>query len=156
MANGRDFAVPKEKQRVTVQLIGGETLSGSIFLEYSPGALTLHQKISFFLEDKNEFFPLAAEGGSPQFLGKGSVRLLKVDYPEEEPSFSLMHIEEISALFIDGAKVSGMLMADVPAEHARLSDCLNLTPRFLSVRTGGSILFINKEAVQKVVYASRG
>lgn len=156
MPDGREYAVPKEKQKVTVHLVGGETISGSVFLEFFPEALTLYQKMSSFLEDGNAFFPLAAETGVPQFVNKSSVRMMKVDHPEEEPSFSLMHIEEITALFSDGAKISGMLMADVPAERARLSDCLNLTPLFLSVRTGDSILFLNKKSVQKVVYSARG
>ncbi len=155
MADGSVFAVPKEKQKVSIQLIGGETLTGSIFLEYHPEALTLHRKMTAFLEGENEFFPLASDGGSPQFISKECIRTMKVDYPEEEPSFSLMHIEEISVLFADGAKVSGMLMADVPAEKARLSDCLNLADRFLSLRTGQAVLFVNKAAVQKVLYSAR-
>jgi hypothetical protein len=43
-------------------------------------------------------------------------------------------------------------MAEVPREKNRLSDCLNLPHRFLSVKTGGKILYINKKAIQKVVH----
>jgi hypothetical protein len=154
MTNQREFAIPKEKQKVTVHLTGGETLPGTIFLEYIPEAVTLHQKVTAFLEDENEFFPLAADGDGPQFISKRSLRMLEVEYPEEESTFSLMHIEDITAVFSDGSQVGGMLMADVPAEKARLSDCLNLPGRFLSVWAGGPVLFINKDAVRKVVYAS--
>lgn len=154
MSDHREFAVPKEKQKVTVHLAGGETLSGNVFLEYFPEALTLHQKITAFLEDKNEFFPLAVDGDGPQFISKRSVRMMEVEYPQEESTFSLMHIEEITAVFSDGSQVGGMLMADVPAEKARLSDCLNLPGRFLSVRAGGAVLFLNRDSVRKVAYTS--
>lgn len=156
MTNHGEFVVPKERQKVAVHLAGGETLFGNIFLEYFPEAATLYQKVAAFLEDRNEFFPLAAGDGSPQFISKRSVRMVEVEYPQEEPTFSLMHIEEITAVFDDGSRVGGMLMADVPAEKDRLSDCLNLSGRFLSVRSGGAVLFLNRDSVRKVVYASEG
>ena len=155
MANPSDLAVPKERQKVSVHLVGGETLSGNIFLEYYPEALTLYQKISAFLESANSFFPLTTDAGAPQFISKGSVKMIKVDYPEEEHAFGLMHVEEISVLFGDGSKVNGMLMADIPPERKRLSDCLNLPVKFLSARTPGAVLFINKETVQRVYYSAK-
>lgn len=155
MANPSELTVPKERQKVSVHLAGGETLSGNIFIEYHPEALTLYQKLSAFLEGANDFFPLTTDAGAPQFISKRSIRMVRAEYPEEDQSFSLMHIEEITVLFADGSKVSGMLMADIPPERKRLSDCLNLPMKYLSARTPGAVLFINKEAVQKVVYAAK-
>ncbi len=154
MTDHREFVVPKEKQKVTVHLAGGETRNGNIFLEYHPEAPALYEKITAFLEEKNEFFPLAADGGGLQFINKRSVRMMEVEYPAEESTFSLMHIEKISAVFSDGSHLDGLLMADVPSEKDRLSDCLNLSNRFLSVRVNDRVHFINKDAVRKVTPAS--
>lgn len=156
MVNPNELTVPKERQKIAVHLVGGETLSGNIFLEYHPESMTLYQKVSDFLEHTNTFFPLTTDAGAPQFISKKSVRMVKVDYPDEDPAFALMHVEEISVLFADGSKVSGMLMADIPPERKRLSDCLNLSTQFLSARTPGAVLFINKQTVLKVVYATKG
>ncbi len=153
MSEHREFVVPKEKQKVTVHLTGGETRSGNVFLEYHPEAPALYEKISIFLEDKNEFFPLAADGGGLQFINKRSIRMMEVEYPAEESAFSLMHIEKITAVFSDGSHLDGMLMADVPSEKDRLSDCLNLPARFLIVRVNDRVHFINKDAVRKVTSA---
>lgn len=155
MSEQREFAVPKEKQLVTIHLLGGETREGNIFLEFYPEARTLHQKIVAFLEDANEFFPLSS-GGAPEFMRKKSIRMVEIPYPpEEEDRFAIMHVEMVTVVFRDGSQVSGDLMADVPEEKKRLSDCLNLQLKFLATRTYGKVSYINKDAVLKVMTAGR-
>jgi hypothetical protein len=148
------FVVPKEKQLVTVYLLGGDTVEGNIFLEYFPEARTLHQKLLAFFEDKKDFFPLSS-GGTPEFINKHAARMVEVHYPEEDEDFNLMHVELVTVVFRDGAQVSGDLMADVPQERRRLSDCLNLTGRYICTRAYGKVCYINKEAVLKVISAGR-
>lgn len=152
MAEQSAFAVPKEKQLVTVYLLGGETLEGNIYLEFFSSARTLHQKMLAFLEDRNAFFPLSS-GGAPAFLHKGAIRMVEIHYPEEDEAFKIMHVELVTMIFRDGSQVSGDLMADVPAEKRRLLDCMNLPDRFLSMKVYGKVCYINKEAVQKVLVA---
>ncbi len=152
MADMRDFVVPKEKQLVTVHLIGGEAQEGNIYLEFFSEARTLHQKITAFLEDKKDFFPLS-RGTTPEFVNKSAIRMVEVHYPEEQSSFDIMHVELVTVIFRDGSQVSGDLLADVPDERKRLSDCLNLSGRFLCTRTYGKISYINKQAVLKVISA---
>ena len=149
----REFAVPKDKQLVTVHLIGGETRTGNVFLEYFPEALTLHQKIKTFLEDATRFFPLTTDGMPPTFINKGQVSMLEVTASDEEPAYHLMHIEDITTLFTDGTALSGELLAEVPKEKARLSDCLNLPESFLSVKKEKTMCYLNKNTIQKVVYS---
>ena len=150
----REFAVPKEKQLVTVYLLGGDTIEGNIFLEYYPEARSLHQKLLAFFEDGNEFFPLSA-AGTPEFVNKHAARMVEVHYPDEEETFGLMHVELVTVIFRDGSQVSGDLMADVPQERRRLSDSLNLTGRYLCTKAYGKVCYINKEAVLKVISAAR-
>jgi hypothetical protein len=154
MADVRDFVVPKEKQLVTVYLLGGDTHEGNIFLEYFPEARTLHQKLLAFFEDGKDFFPLS-EGGVPEFLNKGAIRMVEVHYPEDDETFSLMHVELVTVIFRDGSQVSGDLMADVPEERKRLSDSLNLTGRFICTRAYGKVCYIHKDAILKVISAGR-
>jgi len=152
MSEMRNFVVPKEKQLVTVHLLGGETQEGNIYLEFFSEARTLHQKIVAFLEDKNDFFPLS-RGATPEFVSKSAIRMVEVHYPEEEASFNIMHVELVTVIFRDGSQVSGDLLADVPEERRRLSDCLNLSGRFLCTRTYGKVSYINKQAILKVISA---
>ena len=153
MAEHREFVVPKEKQLVTVHLLGGDTIEGDIFLEYNPGARTLHQKMAAFLENKTDFFPLSR--GIPEFISKSAIRMVEVNYPEDEEAFGIMHVELVTVIFRDGTQVSGDLLADVPEQRKRLSDCLNLTGRFLCTRAYGKVCYISKQAILKVITAGK-
>jgi len=154
MADLSAFAVPKEKQLVTVYLLGGDTIEGNIFLEYNPSAQSLHQKMMAFLENEKDFFPLSRVG-TPEFISKSAIRMVEVHYPEDEAAFSIMHVELVTAIFRDGTQVSGDLLADVPDERRRLSDSLNLTGRFLCTRAYGKVCYIHKQAILKVISAGR-
>jgi hypothetical protein len=154
MAERSAFTVPKEKQLVTVYLLGGDTIEGDIFLEYNPAAQTLHQKMMAFLENKSDFFPLSG-GGTPEFISKSAIRMVEVHYPEEEQAFDIMHVELVTVIFRDGNQVSGDLLADVPDQRRRLSDCLNLTGRFLCTRAYGKVCYISKQAILKVISAGK-
>jgi hypothetical protein len=154
MAGMSEFAVPKEKQLVTVYLLGGNQLEGNIFLEFYPDARTLHQKMMAFLENHNDFFPLSG-GGIPEFISKSAIRMVEVHYPEDEDSFNIMHVELVTVIFRDGTQVSGDLLADVPDQRRRLSDCLNLTGRFLCTRAYGKVCYISKQAILKVISAGK-
>jgi hypothetical protein len=157
MSQHTAFAVPKDRQDVTVVLFQGGSTDGAIFLEYQPGELSVHNRITAFLEDGNTFFPLVLKGGGTEFIHKKNIKLIKVAYhPDQDSvqSLSLMHTVNITAVFIDESTISGALMAEVPVEKARLSDCLNLPAKFLSVKIDGRICYINKNALRKVVYAS--
>ncbi len=154
------FAVPKDKQKVTVQLNDGKTLEGTIFLEFGPGDQSIHHRMVSFLEDGNAFFPLSlTKGGGPEFIHKKNIDLIEIGFREDQEdirtSLSLMHSVAVNAVFVDGTTILGALMAEVPVEKTRLSDILNLPAAFLSIKQDHRICYINKHALQKVVYAQQ-
>jgi hypothetical protein len=154
------FTVPKDRLSVTIRLDKGVTLEGEIFLEPVAVDLSLHQKIVAFLETGNAFFPLKLDAaGKTEFINTKNVWILDITVPEGRDgdyfSFRPMHSVSVSMHFCDGKTVSGELMAEVSEERARLSDCLNLPGRFLSVKLGRKMRYINKDALQKVVYAGK-
>ena len=160
MSNQAAFAVPKDRQDVSVHLLSGQLLEGAIFLEYTPAALTVLQKVSAFLEDGNGFFPLCLkESGATEFINKMNVRIVELSYPAEDEqnstALSLMQSVNVTVLFLNEQTLGGALLAEVPREKARLSDCLNLPNNFLSIKMDEKICYVNKNALQKVVYAGK-
>lgn len=160
MSDQAALAVPKDRQDVTVHLSGGGVLEGTIFLEYSQPELTLLQKVTAFLETGNTFFPLRLnKGGATEFINKKNVRIVELAYSadaeKDSLALSLMYSVEVTVVLVNDAAVSGALLAEVPLERARLSDCLNLPQQFLSIKMDGKIRYINKNALQKVVYAEK-
>ncbi len=156
MATPGMYAVPKHRQEVTVHLDAAETIQGSIFLEPAPGANTDHHKVVAFLEDETMFFPLTRqEGEAPEFIRKRNIRMVEAKYGENEElrtALSLMQRKSVTAVFTDNTSISGELLSEVPAEKARLSDCLNLPSLYLVMQVDDSICYINKYLLRKVVY----
>ena len=158
MSDTTAFQVPKDRQAVIVRLSPGVVVEGEIFMEAFSENLSIHQKISAFIEDTNSFFPIKViPGGDTEFINKNTIQLVEVSVPDDpETSYFahlLMQTIPVTAYFRDGDTVSGELMAEVPQEKARLSDCLNLREKFLKVKSGNKMCYINKKTLQKVVHA---
>ena len=157
-----ELTVPKDRQEVAVFLKKGARVAGIIFLDHLVAEMPFHQKISAFLEDGSSFFPLAVGGGNTvEFINKKTVQRIEVDHPKSDEELeavllNVMVVVNITAFFLDGSTVRGGLLADVPQDKARLSDCLNLPDTFLCIQSGEQFVYINKDAVQKVVYEGQG
>ena len=160
MTGNAAFAVPRDRLEVTLRLDQGVILEGEIFLEYMAGDLAVHHLITAFLENDTLFFPIMINtSGGTEFISKKSVRIVEVDIPEASEVDYFFHLLmraiPVTAHFSDGTSLSGDLMAEVPQEKARLSDCLNMRNNFLCVKTAGKMCYLNKEALQKVVHGDR-
>lgn len=160
MSGNTAFAVPKDRQSVTVRLSLGATVEGEVFTESISEGLSIHQKVTAFIENSDAFFPIkVSPGGSAEFINKKNARIIEVSLPEDPETgyfaHLLMHTIPVMVFLNDGNTVSGELMAEVPREKARLSDCLNLPEKFLAVKSGKTMFYINKQALQKVVHAAK-
>ena len=157
MSQQSGFAVPKDRQEVTVRLDNGQPVAGAVFLEYAPSALTVHHRMAAFLEDVNLFFPLQVKGGGTEFINKKNIKLVELNYQAEQEqinsAISLMQVMNVTVFFLDGTSLNGTLIADVPTEKSRLSDCLNLPSQFLNIKIDGRISYLNKDRIRKVLNA---
>lgn len=151
------FTIPKDRQKVTLYLDRGVILQGEIFLDMFAADLSVHQKVSAFFESPVQFFPIQlAQTGDTEFINKSNVGMAEVNVPVEQDteyfSIRLMHKIPVTAMLLHGDEINGDLMAEVPEDRNRLSDCLNLPQRFISLREGAMIHYINKNALRKVVH----
>ncbi len=156
MSDPTAYAIPKGRQTVTIHFDRGADLEGSIFLEYSAREMSTISKVSAFLENVDSFFPvMLQESGKTEFLQKKNFRMVEMVYPDvdNDANLALMRAINVIIIFTDGISISGSLMAEVPEQKARLSDCLNLPVLFLTIKVKDKILFINKKSIQKVVHA---
>jgi hypothetical protein len=160
MSGNIAFAVPKDRLSVIIRLEKEASLKGDIFLEYVSETTSMHQKVTAFLEQGNAFFPIKLSSGITEFVNKTHVRYVAISLPDDPNaqyfSFRPMQAIRVNALFGDGEAIRGELLAEVPAEKTRLSDCLNMQNNFLSVKSDDKICYINKESLQKVVHADGG
>lgn len=152
------YAVPTDRQRISAHLDKGKVLTGDIFLESFTQDLSIHQRVTAFLENSNLFFPLkTVEAGKTAFINKYTVGLIEVGISEDPSSeyfsFHLMHSIPVTVELRHGDIINGSLMAEVPEEKARLSDCLNLPNNFLCIKTTDKVFYINMKAIQQVSHS---
>lgn len=151
-----EFAIPKEKVSVAIRFANGTWAEGTIFIEHSQTERTMQQKIFSFMEDGCAFFPfLLSANGILEFISKSRILALQYILPSDEEDVNLMHIESIAAIMPDGSEIAGMLTEEVPREQSRLSDCLNLSNKFLNMRAGHKAWCVNKKLIVKVTGARR-
>ncbi len=158
MSGKTAFAVPKDRQQVVVRMSKDVLLEGEIFLESLSEGQSMHQKIVNFLENDTAFFPLkVAPAGNTEFIHKSNIQSVSISLPDDPDityfSGLLLHTIPLAITLPEGDTISGHLMAEVPREKARLSDCLNLPDAFLSIRSQDTVFYINKNAIRKAVHA---
>lgn len=152
------LAVPKDRLAVIIHLDGGEAVSGEIFMEYAGGDLSVHQRITRFLDQGAGFFPVKTAAAA-EFINKSAIRYIEVAIPSDPGanffSHLLMQTVPVIVFFKGDAALNGQLMAEVPQGRDRLSDCINIPSAFLSVYTSGKMCYVNKDALLKVVHADK-
>src|SRR5438876_10591831 len=134
------FRIQKVSLRITCDLLGGEVLNGEIFLDMlsSTGA-SAHQVLEFF-NSPAQFFPLRVQSEAILVAKRALTRIeIHEDfagrYLEEQSSQisqkrqAIFHIE-------DGETLEGTVILDLPEEHSRVLDLVNLPGNFFPVVAG--------------------
>lgn len=151
-----DFEIPKNRHTVTAHFTDGSKLKGDVFLLSYTTYHSGPQKVAELLEDGNKFIPfLVSESNKVELINKELLKMVEgevVEAADEEMlSIGLIHIEEITVFFHDNTNISGAFLAEVPPDHSRLSDCLNLPERFMNLKADSRHIHINKGMIKKVV-----
>ncbi len=152
----RTFAVPKRRQHVVLHLEPALAVKGTIFLEPVHDGVPAYRAVAAFLEDHSRFFPfLLDRTGQTECINKANVLTVEMEHETDRDDSSfpldLLQREEITVVFRGGNEMRGILLAEVPEERSRLSDCLNLPDKFLTIRSRSAIYYINKGAILKAV-----
>lgn len=149
------FVVPKDKQRVAVRFDSGQTEEGSVFLERCADSRDVSRKMTSLLEreDAGVFLPFQREDGATEFLNIGHVVSIGIDCADERSLTFYVRLN-VRMTLSDGNAITGTLLAEAPQEKSRLSDCLNMPSRFITVMTAGKLLYVNRRMVEKVVLAA--
>jgi hypothetical protein len=154
MSDQTAFAVPKDRLGVTVRLGNGVVIEGDVFLEYAIGDPAPHDKVVAFLEEGADFFPIRVRSsGSTEFVHKSTVRIIEIAHSGAEGYFppGSMHAFSVTVYFNYSSTLYGKIVAEVPMEKARLSDCLNQPGMFITLQTDSKMCYLNKDTICKVV-----
>lgn len=150
-----DFTIQKDRLKVIVHFSDGSRTTGDLFLSSFRDEHGGHQKIADLLESGKQFIPLMVEGNKVEFIQQAQIIMVEGELITTEDSemeyAALLHQEEATVIIADTFTIEGTLLAEVPPERSRLSDCLNLEGKFLKMRSKGRYLHVNKAMVKKVL-----
>ena len=148
------YRIEKNRCRVTVTTMSGESLTGEIFLQ----SFAVHHNgpetpLDLF-NSSDAFLPLTLENGETRLLAIS--RLADVRWPETKTSdtserLAISKVAPIEVRLVNGRMYQGSMLIEVPSRHARTLDYLNFhSERFLTLSSDGENLSINREMVESV------
>jgi len=148
----RDFRIEKDRRSVQLQMLGGEQLSGEMFVQrYSRGHLG-SEEIPDVLNAPEPFFPLV-RAGDTLLVAKHQVREVELadDNGLEAVVAPVLRAEAVEVTLRDGTVRAGRCYLEMPAERPRLLDFLNrYAQRFVTLYSAGGIRLINRELIERV------
>jgi hypothetical protein len=146
-----EFRIEKIRRRVTVDMTGGETLEGELFLQPSARYRAGPQHPAELLNEPDPFVPLAVAGDGLVLLAKSQMIRIQFDADDADTDSAGVERAAVEVVFADGSNVSGMLTLETRADRPRLLDFLNDDHQpFLVLESPSGITLINRRAIAKV------
>ncbi|MBE9535988.1 MAG: hypothetical protein IMF07_02310 [Proteobacteria bacterium] len=150
----KDWSIDKNKIQVSITFADGSRGKGEIFLAYHAGEQHGGQKVADLLNGDKAFLPISLESGSVEFISKSQILTVEGELVsvEDEEVFSsgLIHQKDVVVVTSGNQTIVGSLLAEVPEERSRLSDCLNLPEKFIRIKAESRYLHINKAMIKKI------
>lgn len=135
-----------------VHLVTGASIAGDLHLQPSTQH---HQRVETPLEMLNRaesFFALSLEDGSVRLVAKDQTVVVSfgAGSPEADGDLPASISMRLEVLMADGRVYLGEARADLPPQHARAIDLLNLSDRFFHLAADGMIHYLNRSHVLHV------
>jgi hypothetical protein len=146
-----DVRIEKERVAVSITMVGGELLSGSLFAPqiYPPGG---QEDPLQLLNEPDPFFPLGLPTGEVLLIAKDRVLEIVLDAPssdEELPGSAPTALLQLT--LAGGLTHVGSMRLEVRASRPRVLDYMNYcTARFMALRTDDGVRLINRKMIERV------
>lgn len=146
--DGNPLKVEKLPVEVTFIMLGGEELTGTIFLDLHSRHHAGPERMEDIVDSGARFIPILLADKKVVLLNRQRIitahcRQRETDEYEEMTRGLLTDIKATIRLS-DGRTITGALRTDMPREHARLSDLLNQPSDFVRVVDGEIEYFVNR------------
>jgi len=146
--DGNPLKVEKLPVEVTFIMLGGEELTGTIFLDLHSRHHAGPERMEDIVNSGARFIPILLADKSVVLLNRQRIitahcRQREADEYEEMTRGLLTDIKATIRLS-DGRTIAGVLRTDMHREHTRLSDLLNQQEDFVRVVDGEIEYFVNR------------
>lgn len=140
--------VEKLPVEVTLIMLGGEELTGTIFLDMHSRHHGGPERMDDVLNSQTRFVPLVLKDGRTVLLNRQ--RIITAHCGTRECSDYELYAQElltdikVTIRLSDGRTIAGAVRIELPREHARLSDLLNRPEDFVRVLDCTTDYFVNR------------
>ena len=146
-----DVRIEKERVAVSITMVGGELLAGSLFAPqiYPPGGVEDPLRL---LNESEPFFPLGLPTGEVLLISKARVLEIELDGTsglEELPGSAPTALLQLT--LAGGLTHVGSVRLEVRTTRPRVLDYMNhCTEHFMALRTDEGVRLINREMIERV------
>jgi hypothetical protein len=142
-----ELKVPTVPVPAQILCADGSRLSGTVFLPPGASHHAGPSRPEEWINDGSPFFPfLPADGSVAVILNK---RLVVAVTVAATPGM-ILDVEREVQVEAAGEKLAGILHIDLPENHQRVLDYLNLAPDFVPLYSGQSLHLLNKRHVSRL------
>lgn len=152
--SSNDLRVPVAALPVEVRHLDGRTVAGRIFV---PAAALRHDgptRPDEWINGAGRFFPfLPNESAQSVLVNKETVLAIAVPAwaDEPDPADAVSAPARVISIECGGVSFQGVITLDLPANHGRVLDYLNVPGEFLTLRIGGRHHLVNKRHITRVI-----
>jgi hypothetical protein len=147
-----DLRIEKDRRTVSLLMLGGEQLTGEMFVQRFSRHHLGSEEIPDVLNAPEPFFPLV-RAGDTLMVAKHQVREVELsdDRGAEASVSPAARAEAVEVTLRDGTVRAGRLYLEMPTDRPRLLDYLNrYAQRFVTLFSAGGIRLINRELIERV------
>lgn len=149
------FRIPKISVPIVCQMVSGESISGEIFLDNLGSNDYNSQQLITFFNDDPPYFPIRTSSGSKPILIQKSwvagIEIAGMMSKFHQHALASIAIKRDAVLFRNGVDpVNATIILDMPEDHSRLLDLLNLRQTFFPAIIDETYCLVNARQIYKI------
>jgi hypothetical protein len=149
-----DLRVPKRRTALEIQFHGGSVQRVAVFLGDTAPGHAGPERVSDLLNAEGDFLvAYELETDALTCLNRSAVLVARLPSSFDERELEVdtgTAAHDVEILLTDGTKLGGHLSYALPVARSRLSDFLNVAPRFFRLLERGHLSFVNKNHIVSV------
>jgi len=151
MNNNNDYRIPKDRLAAVVVTLGGERMTGELFVQASPRNRYGREEAPDILNSAEPFFPMLTTNGELFLIAKDRVREVESAGPSPAEDWQIGAPATIEVLVTGGTILTGNVYLESLSGRTRVIDYLNRGgERFLLLYTAHGTVLLNRSFIERV------
>lgn len=146
-----DYRIEKERLAAVLVTVGGETITGELFVQASPRNRYGREEAADILNSAEPFFPISTTDGDMLLIAKDRVREMETSDPTSADEWRIGAPATVEVHLTGGAVHTGNVYLESLSGRTRVLDYLNrVGERFLLLYTPRGTLLLNRTFIERV------